>query len=140
MAASTAGALKALIEAGGLGISAHRDEAPANSTLPYITILERIALVPDRSNARFDHGAGAQAGNETVQVDLWERWRDPATKALNESYTLSDALVRLLDGASLPVAPTHVWGVKFISSRRLPPEQEANLVHTAFTLVIVRDI
>jgi len=96
--------------------------------------------VPDRSNARFDHGSGPQAGNETVQVDIWEQWRDPATKALSESYTLSDALARLLDGAGLPVAPTHVWGVKFISARRLPPEQEANLIHTALTVEITRDI
>lgn len=140
MAASTAGALKALIEAGGFGISAYRDEAPGGTAPPYVTILERIALVPDGIDGRYDRASGPHSGRETVQVDIWEQWRDPTTHALTESYTLSDALTRLLDGAALPVAPTHVWGVKFISGRRLPPEQEANLIHTALTLEIIRDI
>lgn len=140
MAASTSGALKALIEAGGLSISAYRDEAPDGSTLPYVTILERIALVPNGVDGRYDRDSGAHSGNETVQVSLWEQWRHPTTKALTESYTLSDALVRLLDGAPLPVAPTHVWGVRFLSSRRLPPELDTNLVQTAITIEVVRDI
>lgn len=140
MAASTAGAIKALVEGAGLGVPAYRDEAPAHSTLPYVTIIERIALIPDGIDGRFDRDSGPHTGRETVQVDLWEQWRNPSTGAVSESYTLSDALTRLLDGAALPVAPTLVWGVKFISSRRLPPELEANLVHTALTLEIVRDI
>jgi hypothetical protein len=142
MAATTAGALKALIEAGGLSLSAYRDEAPDDTTLPYVTITERIALVPNGVDGRYDRSSssGPHTGNETVQVSLWEQWRHPTTKALTESYTLSDALVRLLDGAALATAPTHVWGVRFLSSRRLPPELESNLVQTALTLVVVRDV
>lgn len=140
MAASTSGALKALIEGAGLGIAAYRDEAPDATALPYVTIFERIALVPNGIDGRYDRDSGPHTGNETVQVSLWEQWRDPTTRALSESYTLSDALVRLLDGAALPVAPRHVWGVKFLSSRRLPPELDANLVQTAMTIEVVRDI
>lgn len=141
MAASTAGAIKALIESAGLGLAAYRDEAPKGATKPYVTILERIAVVPNGSDGRFDHDAGAHSINETVQVSLWEQWREAADGgALRESYTLSDALVRLLDGASLPVAPTHVWGVLLQSSRRLPPERDTNLVQTAMTLLVVRDV
>ncbi len=121
-------------------MAAYRDEAPAGATLPYVTIFERLALVPNGVDGRFDRDSGPHVGNETVQVSLWEQWRSPETGALTESYTLSDALVRLLDGASLPVAPTHVWGVKFISGRRLPPELEANLVQTPLTLEVIRDI
>lgn len=141
MAASTAGALKALIESGGLGISAYRDEAPDGAPLPYVTILERIALVPN-VDGRFDRDSGPHSANETVQVSLWEQWRDLSLphKPLTESYTLSDALTRLLDGASLPVAPTLVWGVLFRSSRRLPPELDTNLVQTAITCDVVRDV
>lgn len=140
MAASTAGALKALIEAGGLGLSAYRDKAPPAAPLPHVTITERITLVRNGADGRFDHDAGPRTANETVQVSLWEHWRNPATGALSESYTLSDALTRLLDGTTLPVAPTHVWGVLFRSSRRLPPEVDTNLVQTAITIEVVRDI
>lgn len=138
MAASTSGALKALIEAGGLGLSAYRDDPPERALLPHITILEDIAIVPDGVDGRYDRDSGTHSVRETVQVSLWERWRDKAGDK-GESYTLRDALVRLLDGATLPVAPTHVWGVKFVSAQRLV-EKPANLVQTAITIEVVRDI
>lgn len=138
MAASTAGAIKALIEAAGLGLAAYRDEAPERAALPHVIITEDVALVPSGSDGTFDRGAGPHSSRETVQVSLWERWRD-AGGLKGESYTLRDALVALLDGAALPVAPTHVWGVLFRSRRRLV-ERDVNLVQTAITIEVVRDI
>jgi hypothetical protein len=104
-------------------------------------ILEGIALVPDGSDGRFDKGASAtpHSVKEDVQVSLWQRWRSPTTGVEGESYTLPDALVSLLDGSFLPAAPKHVWGVKFISSRRLT-EKDPNLVQHAMTFKVVRDL
>jgi hypothetical protein len=138
MSATTSGALKTLIEGAGLGLAAYRDDAPERAPLPYVTILEHIAVVPSGSDNRYDTGAGPHSFDETVQVSLWEEWRTRAG-AKGESYTLRDALIRLLDGARLPTAPTHVWGVRFMSARRLV-EEDTNLVQTALTLEIVRDV
>lgn len=119
-------------------MAAYRDEAPERASLPHVTILEEIALVRTGADGRFDREAGSQSSTETAQVSLWEHWRE-ADGDKGESYTLGDALIRLLDGATLPVAPTHVWGVLFRSSRRLV-ERENNLVQTAITIDVVRDI
>lgn len=139
MAASTAGALKSLIEAGGLSLAAYRDAAPERAGLPYVTVREAIAVVPSASNARYDRAGTAPTGRETAQVSLWQRWRDPATGTVAESYTLPDALAELLDGAQLTASPKHVWGVHLVSSIRLL-EVDENLVQTAITIEIVRDI
>lgn len=139
MAASTAGALKALVEGAGLSLAAYRDLAPERATLPYVVVNEAIAIVPTASSARFDRAGTAPTGRETAQVSLWQRWRNPETGAMAESYTLPDALIELLDGAQLSAAPSHVWGVLVLSSRRII-EQEENLVQHAITVEIVRDI
>lgn len=137
MSATTAGALKALIEAGGLGLAAYRDEAPKGAAYPHVLVHENISLVPSASNSRYDRAGTAPAGTETVQVSLWQRWRDSGG-AVAESYSLADDLASLLDGAQLVTAPTHVWGVRFINSVRLPDGQK-NLVHHALTVEVVRD-
>lgn len=137
MAASTAGALKAYIEAGGLALAAYRDAAPKDAAYPHVLIHEAIALVPSLANARYDRAGTAPAGLETVQVSLWQRWRD-ASGAMAESYGLADDLASLLDGAGLADAPTHVWGVRLVSSVRLL-DTAKNLVQHAITVEVVRD-
>jgi hypothetical protein len=137
MAATTAGALKALIEAGGLSLAAYRDDAPKDAVLPYVIVHEGIALVPSPTDSRFDRAGGRPSGEETVQVSLWQQWRDSGG-VMVESYTLPDALAELLDGAVLTASPKHTWGVRFISSRRLP-ERSSNLVQHAMTVEVVRD-
>ena len=134
MSASTSGALKALIEAAGLGLSAYRDRPSDEHALPYVTIHEEIVLVPDAGAN--DDSSGA-TGKETAQVDLWQAWRDPNTGALVESYTLPRALNAALKGAQLPTAPDLVYGVKVRSRLRLL-ERDDNVVHHAYTLEIVR--
>jgi len=142
MAASTSGALKAYIEAAGLSLAGYRDEAPDGASLPYTTILEAIALVPDPADNAYN--GEAHAGRETVQVSLWQQWRNPSTKAITESYSLPGALVRALNGAVLATSgsgapPTHVWGLRVVSMVRIP-EHDNNRIQHAITLEVLRDL
>lgn len=134
MAATTSGALKALIESLGLGISAYRDQAPAGTTRPYVEIIEEIALVADPS----EDGV-ATTVVETVQVDVWQDWHDPTTGGVKESYTLAPAVRRGIDGARLPVIGTGIPPYTVLvrhSLRQIQPEE--NLVHTALTVEVFR--
>lgn len=137
MSATTAGALKALIEAGGLGLAAYRDEAPKSATYPHVLVHEAISLVPSLANSRYDRAGTPPAGIETVQVSLWQQSRG-SDGAVAESYSLPDDLASLLDGAQLATAPTHVWGVRFINTVRVI-DRTKNLVHHALTIEVVRD-
>lgn len=67
MAATTAGALKALIEGLGLGISAYRNHAPEGQAMPYIVIQEGISRVPNPIE-----DFTLTTGVESVQVDVWQ--------------------------------------------------------------------
>lgn len=147
MSASTANAIKALIEAGGLGLSAYSDVAPEGTTpwspgrgpTPFVTITEGIAITPAAINAPLS-GERDFVVVELVQVSLWQAWRDPesASKRVVESKTLPDALLTLLHGAQLPTAPTHVWAVFVRSILRLL-ERSENVVQHPITVELVRD-
>lgn len=89
MAATVGGALKALIEGLGLGISAYSRRAPAGEKLPYVTILDDVTAAADP----WEDGQ-AQTAVESVQVDLWERLGA-------ESPTILAGLVTGLNGAEL---------------------------------------
>lgn len=134
MSASTAGALKTRIEAAGLGLSAFRDRPVDGHALPYVTIHEEIALVPDPGADDDPQGTG----KETAQVDLWQQWRDPSG-ALVENYSLPRQLHAALKGAPLDTAPDRVYGVKVINRIRLV-ERDENIVHHAYTLEISRQL
>jgi hypothetical protein len=138
MAATTANALKALIESAGIGLRAYRDVAPEDEDLPYVTIREELVLVRDGRDGAMDRDV-AHVGTETVQVDLWQRWLDPDTYKSAESHTLVRALQHALDGVPLSDHPTHGWLVRFVSSVRLL-ERDTNLVHHALTVEVVRDL
>lgn len=138
MAATTAGAVKSYVEGLGLGVMAYRDEAPPGSALPYVTIAEAVAVVPKPSSPRFDAGSQKYVA-ETVQIDVWQSWRDATTRAVAESYTLAAAIARALDGAQLPAAPTQVSGVRLINTvRLLEPPEAPEVVHHAITVEIDR--
>jgi hypothetical protein len=129
MSATTGGALKAWIEAGGLGIAAYRDSAPENATWPHVVVHEGLVKIPDQDGDTGDTGATHTIA-ETVQVSLWQQRAD-------EFYTLPDALVRRLHGTRLPTAPTLVYAVLVASSARLPDEDPA-ILHDAITVTIHR--
>jgi Protein of unknown function (DUF3168) len=133
MAATIGNAIKAHIEGSGLQLRAYRDAAPANEDFPYVTIVDRIVYTPD---GREDGGKANNVGTETVQVDLWERWRDVDGEVL-ESPTLADEVLRALHGSRLDAAPMRVYGVTVVSSRRLL-DPAASIVHTAITATVNR--
>src|SRR5687768_1064682 len=104
MAASTAGAIKAYIEGLGLGVPAYRDDKPPGQEPDYIEVHEDISTVPDGLFNAFDDPEGHVS--ELVQVDYYQRRRNPVTGAAVESYTIPDALTKALNGCRLPAAPT----------------------------------
>lgn len=133
MAITIGAAIKFHIESSGLGVAAYRDVAPAGEERPYATIAEGIAITPD---GREDGGKENNVSTETVQVDLWETWRD-VDGELVESPTLAADLARLLHGSRLEAAPMRVYGVTVVSRRRLF-EPTRSIVHTAITATVNR--
>jgi hypothetical protein len=135
MAATTAGALKAYLEAQGLGLAVFRDDAQTGQALPYATVTEAVTVTADGAGDTGDTGA-ARYVTELAQVDLWQTWR-AENGAIAESYTLPGAIVRCLQGAQLTSAPTRVYGCTVDSMVRLL-ERDTNLVHHAVTVRIRR--
>lgn len=137
MSATTAGALKAFLEGLGLGIEAHRDIAPSAATLPYVTIREQVSMEPEIAfNQASDEDGHVR---EQVQLDLWQQWRDPSTKAKTEDPELPDAVVDALRNVVLETSPTRSMPIRVTSCIRLF-EQDANLVHHAITVEVPRTL
>jgi hypothetical protein len=138
VSATTSGAVKAWLEAQGLGVAVYRDAAPNDrpAPLPYITVSEAVALTPDA-----DGDSGDQTTRHTVteiaQVDVWQTWRT-SQGSVAEDYTLPPSVLRALDGASLPNAPGRVYGCRVTSMVRLL-EPDTNVVHHAVTVTVNRE-
>lgn len=134
MSATVGNALKALLETSGLGLAAYRDAAPEDEPSPFITITDGLSVTPD------DFGDGGNGGTctETVQVDLWETWKDEDGEVV-ESPHLAPSVIRALHGAKLVTSPSRAHGVVVVSKRRLL-EPDTNTVHTAITANIRRDL
>lgn len=137
MAATTGTALKALIEAAGLGVSAYRDRPSDDTALPYVTIAEELSLIPDGDDGRYDPDVSHSA-NETVQVDLWQRYLNDAGTVVEDS-ALVRGLERALNGVPLLGHPTHAWGVTVDHTVR-QLERGNNIVHHALTVIVKRDL
>ena len=133
MAASTSGALKALIESLGLGISAYGDQSPPGTSRPYVTIDEAVAVVPDPSE---DGKAGTLV--ETTTVHLWQDWRNPTTGVIAENKALEPALRRGIDGARLPLIGTSVTYIALVRHYFRALESEENVVHHPLTVEVWR--
>ncbi len=147
MGNTTSNSLKAVIEAASLGLkSVSRDRISPGvkvaATYPYVTIMEGVAYVPDRQTSTYDKGV-PPGFIETVQVDLWQMWRNPGAGANNllEDVTIIHKLVRTLHGIKLAttIGTAMVWGVKVTNVRRLLEEEE-NIVHHAITLSVVQEL
>jgi hypothetical protein len=140
MAQTTGAALKVLIEGLGLGLTAGRDKPTQGAVRPYVTIVEEVALIPDGLE-----DAAPSTAVETVQVDLWQDWRDitpgsPTYGNLKENYSLAPALRRGLHASRLqPLGSAVVYMAVVRHSVRLLEEAD-NVVHHAFTLDIWRQI
>lgn len=135
MALTSANALKTLIEGLGLGLSAYRSGPPEGLARPYVTIQEEIALVPDPLE-----DATMTTGQETVQIDLWQDLRNLVTGDTGENYALAPALRRGLHGARLiPIGTKITYAVLVRSSARME-EPKDNIIHTAITVDIFREL
>lgn len=132
MAATVAGALKALIDGLALGVTTYRERPPESVPLPYVVAYDALAVVPDTLNPAFEHPTVV----ETAQVSLFEQWRDPTTQAVTESAALAPELHRRLDASTL-ATPTTTIGVSVVERRRLP-ELDANVVQNVLTLELIR--
>lgn len=140
MSVTTSNALKAYIEALGLGLSAYRDQPPkaangADMPRPYVTIIEELALVADPSE-----DGKADTVVETVQVDLWQDWQNRTTGAttMTENYALAPALRRGIDGARLAVIGTSLVYTALVKHSLRQLEVAENLVHHSFTVEVFR--
>lgn len=129
MAITSANAVKARIEALGLGITAHRDRAPTGTALPYVTILEDISKVPDR----LEDGV-MTTGVELVQVDVWQ-------SVTSENVTLADSIAAGLHGVALAsIGTKRVYSALVRNVVRMPIELEGNLVHHVIDVHLWREV
>lgn len=141
MSATSSGALKALIEAAGLKISAYRDDLPKLAAMPCVTIDENVATSPERHGDTGDPN-GHAGESELVTVHLWELWRDTEGKPA-ERYELVRDLKRVLRTArpfeyGPSDAPIRCYGLRIDGHARIV-EDEDNVVHHALTVTLRRD-
>lgn len=129
MSASTAGAIKARIEALGLGLTAYRDGAPTNAAgelavpYPFAVIHDGIGTEWEKHGDTGDPNAD-EAVTELVQVDLYERARTltgGGKSTVSEQYALPEAIVNgLRSSTQLSVRGNRVFGVQSTRARRWP--------------------
>jgi hypothetical protein len=108
VSATTSGAIKAALEAAGLGVPWYRDVAPDTQQPPFGTVQESIGLDVEASGDEGDPQAHVSVA-ELVQVDLWQAWKT-ANGRPAESYDLPSRTVRALRAASLPT-PQVTYGL-----------------------------
>lgn len=145
MSASTAGAIKARIEALGLGVSAYRDGAPIDAAgsitaaFPYVVIHEGIGIAWERHGDTTDPAAH-DAVTELVQVDVFQAARKlTAGSSQNvESYTLPEAVMNgLRKSTGMTIRNNRVYGVLAVSARRWPIVD--NVVRHTIDVTLRRD-
>lgn len=137
IAATTAGALKAHLEAQGLGISVYRDLAAPTVARPYLTVQEGVSITPDVFPQWDDP---EEHVSELAQVDVWQDARNQTTNAVTESYTLVDAVHRALAGVSLTATRTGRPAYCTVVGRVRLFERDQNLIHDAITVRVRRTL
>ena len=140
MAQTTAAALKVLIESLGLSLAAYGDQAQQGQARPYVTIIEEVGLVPDPLE-----DGGPSTAVETVQVDLWQDWKDltpnsPTYGNVKENYTLAPALKRGMHGQRLQSIGSSVVYMALVRHSARFTEEASNVVHHAITVDIHRQL
>lgn len=141
MSMTSAGALKALIESGGLKVAAYRDAMPQTADMPVVTIDENVATSQERHGDNADPD-GHHGESELLNVHLWELWRTQEGKPA-ERYELIRDLKRLLRTArpfsyGRDDAPVRVYGLRIDGHARIVEEDE-NVVHHTISLTMRRD-
>lgn len=148
MSATTAGAVKAHLEAAGTGIPWFRDLAPQDQALPFGTIQEGISLTLDRDGDHQDPNA-TQGVREGAQVTIFQAFRGADGKAA-EDFTLVGRVIKALHGTRLVTSPTTTYGVTVRGRVRQPrvdargstgdASDRANIVQDVLTIEIARNL
>jgi hypothetical protein len=148
MAATTAGAVKALVESLGLSVTAYRDGAPTDADgnvdapFPHVVIQEGMAYDQDQAGD-FGDPAAIQQVTELVQVDLFQLARKlvgGVPGSVNaEDYLLPGKLRAGLHGARLaPIGLQRVAGVIVQGGRRWPIAD--NIVRHTIDVLVRREL
>lgn len=137
---TSGGAVKAVIENGGLRLSAYRDRLPPKGVLPCVTIDDDVTSTPERHGDSGDP-AGHHGESEVLLVHLWQPFRDQ-NKRPGERFDLARALTLLLK-TTPPFeygpddAPVRVYGLRVDGRARIIEDDE--IVHTTLTITMRRD-
>lgn len=139
--ATSSGALKALIESGGLRLAAYRDAIPRGGNMPCVTIDEEVATSQEAHGDSGDPNAH-RGESEQLFVHLWELWRTAEGNPA-ETYGLPRRLKALILAAPGLIygptdAPVRVYGLQIAGHARIV-EEEANVVHHTITVTMRRD-
>lgn len=144
MSATLAGAYKAFLEAGHLGVVCYRDGRPATGwSYPYMVVTEGIARTPQQHGDRRDpnrHGGT----EELVQVDLVQQVRKPGARAgrleVAEDRDLPNAVERRLESGwpdSYGTPAVRIFGARVVTGNALPIVD--NERRTTWTVAVQRD-
>ncbi|WP_405554337.1 hypothetical protein [Streptomyces sp. NBC_01171] len=139
MAASTAGAIKARLEALGFGVPAFRDGPREGQDEPYIVVQEGMPAGLDTGNGDFGDPTAEINIVETITVDLVQRARvqtGARTTKVTERYGLAEAIAHALHGCTLPAHPAKVTAVRLQDIDRIPIED--NRVRHSITVQVHR--
>jgi|SRR5215472_1956782 len=102
MPVTTGALLKAYLETQGLGYAVYADQPIPQPRRPYVVALDEMSMVPDP----WEDGK-ANTVVETVQLDLYQDWRDLDGRVTGRKgkllvdWTLSPHLTAVLDGSRL---------------------------------------
>lgn len=130
MANTFAGALQTYLTDKGFNLPVSQDISDG-SEIPYITVMENVVSVPylDGDN-RLNKVA------ETMQINLWQEWRD-SSGAVIENRFLADTLLNLLHCARIETDVKKIFAI-IVESQLRVIEEENNLIQNVFTIVVKR--
>ena len=138
MSATVGGAVKALVETGGLGVAVYVRTVPDGTALPYVLVTPGVGVgYPGQGDTG---GADTPViANELVQIDVYQARRAADGLTVTERLDLPDALALVLArGRNVPgVGTGQVFGVRLQDAQDLP-DPDPNIVHRAFTVLVVR--
>lgn len=138
---TSGGALKAVIEAGGLRVGAYRDKLPKGERLPAVSIDEDVATTPERHGDPLD---GHHGESELLNVHLWQALKDQ-NKRPAERFDLARALTTVLRTCPPFIygpddSPTRVYGLRIDGRARIIEGTAPNeIVHHVLTVTMRRD-
>ncbi|MGD1220001.1 hypothetical protein AB9Q10_16410 [Streptomyces krungchingensis] len=140
MAATTAGAIKARLEALQFGVPVFRDGPREGQAEPYIVVQEGLpAGLARTGNGDFGDPDAELIIDETVTVDLVQQARvrtGAGTTRNAERYGLAESIAHALHGRPLPAHPARVTAVRVDGIDRIPIAD--NRVRHSITVQVTR--